>query len=82
MERRYESALLKPRIPDIKSLLSAEAQGILMNQYPNFADIHTRHDMSQIHNILHNEILLFKQDANAIVKEMSTVKEKLIDRLK
>jgi DnaJ-class molecular chaperone len=26
----------------------------------NFEEIHTRHNIQQIHNILHNEILLFK----------------------
>ena len=40
--------------------------------------VHTRHNFFEIQNILHNEILLFKQDANAILKEMQQVKAILI----
>ena len=46
MERRYESALIKPQRADVKNLVSVEAHNILMQQYPNFADISTRHDMT------------------------------------
>ena len=41
----------------------------------------SRHNFFEIQNILHNEILLFKQDANAILKEMQQVKEILVQRL-
>lgn len=37
--------------------------------------------MTQIHNILHNEILLFKQDANAIVHEILEIKQKMIEKI-
>lgn len=74
MERRYESVLLRPPTADVRRFLSPQAYTILANQYPDFEDIHTRHNINQIHNILHNEILLFKQDANAIMHEMFEIK--------
>ena len=43
--------------------------------------VHTRHNFYWIQDILHNEILLFKQDANAILIEMQQVKEILIMKI-
>jgi hypothetical protein len=41
----------------------------------------SRHNFYEIQNILHNEILLFKQDANAMLKEMQEVKQLLINKM-
>jgi DNA polymerase sigma len=43
--------------------------------------VHTRHNFYWIQDILHNEILLFKQDANSILIEMQQVKEILIMKI-
>ena len=43
--------------------------------------VHTRHNFYWIQDILHNEILLFKQDANAILVEMQEVKQILISKI-
>jgi len=40
-----------------------------------------RFNFYEIQSTLHNEILLFKQDANAMMKEMQQVKEILIQRI-
>jgi len=53
----------------------------MVPQVHQLLQVHTRHNFYEIQNILHNEILLFKQDANAILKEMQQMKEILIARL-
>jgi DNA polymerase sigma len=41
----------------------------------------SRHNFYWIQDVLHNEVLLFKQDANAIMNEMQQVKQILIGKI-
>ena len=66
MERRYESPLKQA----VQAYQNGRYQSTRNMQLGiNIAE-HTRHNFYEIQNILHNEILLFKVDANSMVKEM------------
>lgn len=63
------------------SLALTQSQALGMDPSLSMIPSSSRHNFFEIQNILHNEILLFKQDANAMLNEMQQVKNLLIKKL-
>jgi non-canonical poly(A) RNA polymerase PAPD5/7 len=69
MEKRYEPILNNFNNKVTLALSQGQAIGIDASM-GNMMPSSSRHNFFEIQNILHNEILLFKQDANAMLEEM------------
>lgn len=92
MEHRYESPLIMHQMKEfMKTAKDQRDQSFyVINQFKNkIEELNTRSSIYQIYNRLHNEILLFKQEVNAINEELienvsdeeKSIKQTLIDKV-
>lgn len=86
MERMYENTHIQDEVDKLMKVRDngatpAKLRSMLQDCIPKIDLINQRNNPKQVHDKLHNEILLFKQDVNAMQVELKTFKEKLIAQL-